>query len=202
MHTLDLSSTPDQDVVHLASQGDEAAQRELVRRFEPVVFSLVLRIVRRTDAAEDLTQEIFLKVFDALEDRGPTRNAAGWIRTVARNATFDYVNRKRLDASYRLTNVTPTGIQLPDTGDAPAPDGDVHEFAAALEGAVGHLRPEYRRCVELWLFEEMSYREIAKRLRLPEGTVAGYLSRARAELRDMLDPWLDTSRDDPTATPA
>jgi RNA polymerase sigma factor (sigma-70 family) len=132
MATPDLSNAPDQDVASLASEGDEAAQRELVRRFEPVVFSLVLRIVRRADAAEDLTQEIFLRLFNALEERGPTRNPAGWIRTVARNTTFDYVNRKRLDASYKPNNVTPGTIPLPAPSDTPTPEPNPHEFTREL----------------------------------------------------------------------
>lgn len=187
----DLSNAPDQDVVNLASQGDEAAQRELVRRFEPVVYNLVLRIVRRADAAEDVTQEILLKLFKALEERGPTRNPLGWIRWVAHNATLNYVNRVRPDASYRPNNVAVGTIPLPAPTDNPTPEPDLHEFEKELRRAIRRLRPEDRPCATAFLLDGLTHREIAEELDRPLGTVKTTLRRVKQELRETLGHWLD-----------
>jgi RNA polymerase sigma-70 factor (ECF subfamily) len=192
MATPDLSNAPDQDVVTLASEGDEAAQRELVRRFEPVVFNLVLRIVRRTDAAEDQTQEIFLRLFKALEERGPTRDPAAWVRKLARNATINYVNRKRLDASYKPNNVTPGAIPLAAPSDTPRPAPNADKFAKELRRAIRRLKPRDRPCARLFLLEGRTHREIAETLDLPLGTVKTTLRRAKQELREPLGHWLDS----------
>jgi RNA polymerase sigma-70 factor (ECF subfamily) len=189
----DLKWAPDKDVVASALAGRQAAYGELLRRYERLVLAFIYRMVPHRERAEDLTQETFAKAFNALDRYRPERSFAPWILRIARNAAVDYLRYKRFDSWDSLLLDTPGHIDAsavaPATAsDTPAPDPDTRRFAAALEQALRRLRPEYRRCIILRDVEERSYDEIATIMRLPAGTVATYIHRARKQLRELLPP--------------
>jgi len=169
-----------------AREGDEDAYHEMVRRYGPPVFDLVYGMVGNRELAEDLTQETFVKAFRALDRNGPERKPAAWILRIANNTAIDYVRLKRPDSTRSHLTKTPRyidwrGLRMPTPSATPSANADPREFAAALERAVGRLRPEYRRCFVLHYVEERSYDEIADMLDLPLGTVKSRLNRARQE---------------------
>jgi RNA polymerase sigma-70 factor (ECF subfamily) len=187
----DLTEASDHDVVAQAREGDEYAYREVVRRYGPRVFDLIYRMVGHRELAEDLTQETFVKAFRALDRHGPERKPAAWILRIANNTAIDYVRRKRPDSTRSPLTMTPGQIdvratRIPLTSGTPTAREDLSEFAAALERAVGRLRPEYRRCFTLRHVERRSFHEIAQILGLPLGTVKSHLHRATQQLRRML----------------
>lgn len=201
----DLSAATDLDVVAWARQGRPEAYRELLRRYQHRVYGLIRRMVGNREAAQDLTQETFVKVFHALRSRPPERNVSAWIHSIANGTAVDYLRRKE-DTPEPLDDnepdVTPSApvrtsaLQLAIQSDSPVPRPDARKVAAALEQAIERLRVQYRRCARLRFIEERSYDDIAETLRLPVGTVATYLHRARKELRQMLGPLLDSSPQD------
>src|SRR5882672_12173938 len=93
----DLQSLSDQEVVALARAGKEAAYRELLRRYERPVFSLIYRMVRDRALAEDLAQETFIKVLNAIRSYRPEFKFSSWIFKIANNAAIDHLRRKSLD---------------------------------------------------------------------------------------------------------
>src|SRR5512137_511033 len=93
----DLPSLSDQEVVALARAGKESAYRELLRRYERPVFSLIYRMVRDRAASEDLAQETFIKVLNALESYRPEYRFSSWIFKIANNAAIDHLRRRDLD---------------------------------------------------------------------------------------------------------
>lgn len=191
--TADFPKASDQELVAAARGGDEAAYREMVRRYGPPVFDLIHRIVGQRELAEDLTQETFVKAFGALDRNGPERKPSAWILRIANNTAIDYVRRKRPDSTRSPLTLTPGQIDrrampVPTPRDTPTARTDLGEFAAALERAVGRLRPAYRRCFVLHYVEERSYDEVAEIMNVPVGTVGTYLHRARAQLKRMLAP--------------
>jgi RNA polymerase sigma-70 factor (ECF subfamily) len=95
--SLDLANLPDADVVRLAQDGREAAYRELVRRYERPVFSLVYRMVRDREAAEDLAQESFIKVLNHIDKYDPAFKFSSWLFKIANNVAIDFLRRKKLD---------------------------------------------------------------------------------------------------------
>ena len=199
---LDLSAASDQAVVAWARQGREEAFQELVRRYAGPVFARIYQIVGNRERAEDLTQETFDKVFRALDSYNPARRFAPWIKRICRNAAVDYVRVKRPDSpiwpsAVTLGEIHARPVHVTDSGDFPTPTTDPREDAAALEQAIGRLRPEYRRCVILRFVEERSYESIARIMKLPVGTVSTYLSRAKKELKTMLGPSPDSWPSDP-----
>jgi RNA polymerase sigma-70 factor (ECF subfamily) len=193
---LDLTTATDQEVVESARDGAEAAHRELVRRYQRPVFSLIYRMVRDRELAEDLAQETFVKVLNALNRYRPEFKFSSWVFKIANNAAIDHLRKKELDTlsleggpdATTVDRIEATTLQIGDTAESPLEELEARELGAAIEQAIGRLRPEYRSCIMLRHVEGRPYEEIAEMLELPLGTVKTYIHRARAELREALDP--------------
>jgi len=190
----DLPSLSDQEVVALARAGKESGYRELLRRYERPVFSLIYRMVRDRAAAEDLAQETFIKVLNALETYRPEYKFSSWIFKIANNAAIDHLRRREVDTlsldgsptARTAEEVEATALQATDRGPSPLAALESRELGSAIEQAIAKLRPEYRACILLRHVEGRAYEEIAEALDLPLGTVKTYIHRARLELRDLL----------------
>ena len=196
MQTLDeLGTLPDADVVHLAQQGRELAFRELVRRYERPVFSLVFRMVRDRETAEDLAQDAFVKVLNHIDKYSPEFKFSSWLFKIANNVAIDHLRRRRLDTismdgsphASTASEVEATTLNLESEQESALDELQAKELGSAIEKAIAKLRPEYRACIMLRHVEGRSYEEIAATLDLPLGTVKTYIHRARHELRKALD---------------
>ncbi|UCD24169.1 MAG: sigma-70 family RNA polymerase sigma factor [Gemmatimonadota bacterium] len=192
----DLSTATDQEVVEQARDGHERAYRELIRRYQRPVFSLIYRMVRDRELAEDLSQETFVKVLNAIDRYRPEFKFSSWVFKIANNAAIDHLRRKELDTlsldggpdATTAERVEATALQIGDSGESPLDELEARELGSAIEHAIGKLRPEYQTCIILRHVEGRPYDEIADILELPLGTVKTYIHRARAELREILDP--------------
>ncbi|MEK6686858.1 MAG: sigma-70 family RNA polymerase sigma factor [Gemmatimonadota bacterium] len=191
---IPLNQLSDQDVVLSARAGREAAYRELIRRYERPVFSLIYRMVRDRERAEDLAQETFIKVLNAIASYRPEFKFSSWVFKIANNTAIDHLRRRELDtlsiegSPHAMTPeaVEATALQLGWSDPSPLDDLEALELGTAIEEAIRTLRPEYRNCILLRHVEGRSYEEIADMLDLPLGTVKTYIHRARAELRTLL----------------
>ena len=191
---LDLASLTDQEIVALAVEGREAAYRELIRRYERPVFSLILRMVRDRQLAEDLSQETFIKALNAIATYRPEFKFSSWIFKIANNAAIDQLRRRSvqtlsLDGAPNATTpdeIEATVLQVGDRSESALAAIEARELGSSIERAIGQLRPEYRSCILLRHVEGLAYEEIAQLLDLPLGTVKTYIHRARHELRDAL----------------
>jgi len=191
---LDLPNLPDADVVLLAQQGREAAFRELVRRYERPVFSLVFRMVRDREIAEDLAQETFIKVLNNVERYRPEFKFSSWLFKIANNVAIDHLRKRQLvtisiDGSPHAATAAEAEASSFDVGargESALEEIESKELGSAIERAIAGLRPEYRACIMLRHVEDRSYEEIAVTLDLPLGTVKTYIHRARHELREAL----------------
>jgi RNA polymerase sigma-70 factor (ECF subfamily) len=192
----DLTNSTDQEVVAWAREGSERAYRELVQRYQRPVFSLVYRMVRDREKAEDLSQETFVKVLNALDSYRPEYKFSSWIFKIANNAAIDHLRRKELDTlsldgapdAVTAERREGTSLQLADNAETPLEELEARELGGQIEEAIATLRPEYRACILLRHVEGYPYEDIAQTLDLPLGTVKTYIHRARAELRDLLGP--------------
>jgi RNA polymerase sigma-70 factor, ECF subfamily len=191
----DLANLPDADVVLLAQQGRDAAFRELLRRYERPVFSLVFRMVRDRDTAEDLAQESFIKVLNNIDRYRPEFKFSSWLFKIANNVAIDHLRKRTLDtvslegSRYATTTAEAesTAIPVASKDQSALEEMESRELGGAIERAVAALRPEYRACILLRHVEDRSYEEIAATLDLPLGTVKTYIHRARHELRKALE---------------
>ena len=184
----------DQEVVRHAVQGREAAYRELIRRYQRPVFSLVYRMVRDRELAEDLAQETFIKVLNAIDSYRPEFKFSSWIFKIANNAAIDHLRRRSLntlslDGSPHASTpdaIEATTLQIGDGAENQLDAVAARELGEQIEAAIGQLRPEYRSCIILRHVDGRPYEEIAEMLDLPLGTVKTYIHRARNELRILL----------------
>jgi RNA polymerase sigma-70 factor, ECF subfamily len=191
----DLATATDQEVVVLARAGRDAAYRELIRRYERPVFSLIYRMVRDRELAEDLAQETFVKALNAIESYRPEFKFSSWIFKIANNAAIDQLRRRELDTlsldgspnAETADAVEATALQISDRKETPLDELEARELGGAIEVAIARLRPEYRACILLRHVEGRPYEEIAEMLSLPLGTVKTYIHRARNELRMALE---------------
>ena len=191
----DLATIPDADVVRLAQQGREPAFRELVRRYERPVFSLVFRMVRDRELAEDLSQDAFIKVLNHIDRYSPEFKFSSWLFKIANNVAIDHLRRRRIatismDGSPNASTaaeVEASTLDLGDQQESALDELEAKELGSSIEVAIGALRPEYRSCIMLRHVEGRSYEEIAATLDLPLGTVKTYIHRARHELRKALE---------------
>lgn len=182
-------------MVEWAKDGREAAFRELVRRYERPVFSLVYRMVRDRGLAEDLTQETFIKVLNGIRSYRPEFKFSSWIFKIANNAAIDHLRRRELDTlsldgsphAQTPEEMQATALQLGARQESPLEEVAARELGSQIERAISRLRPEYRSCIMLRHVEGHSYEEIAQILDLPLGTVKTYIHRARNELRGYLE---------------
>jgi RNA polymerase sigma-70 factor (ECF subfamily) len=193
--TLDLPNLPDADVARLAQQGREAAFRELVRRYERPVFSLVFRMVRDNATAEDLAQDTFIKVLNHIDKYRPEFKFSSWLFKIANNVAIDHLRRRHLDTvsmdgspnAATAADIEATSFDVADRTESALDIMEAKELGSAIERAIGALRPEYRSCIMLRHVEGRSYEEIAATLDLPLGTVKTYIHRARHQLREALE---------------
>jgi RNA polymerase sigma-70 factor (ECF subfamily) len=187
----DLRAATDQEVVAVARRRDEAACRELVRRYERPVFSLLFRMVRNRELAEDLAQETFIKVLNALDSYRPEYKFSSWVFKIANNAAIDHLRRRELDTlslegsphADTPQMVEATALQIGEKAETALEAVEHKELGGEIELAIAKLRPEYRTCILLRHVEGRAYEEIAEILNLPLGTVKTYIHRARNELR-------------------
>ncbi len=190
-----FTDVSDQQVVVFAQEGREDAYRELIRRYERPVYSLIYRMVRDNETSEDLAQETFIKVLNNIDRYRPEFKFSSWLFKIANNITIDHLRRRQLDtvsiegAPDAVTGerMRATAIAVASGGESPLEELESRELGAAIEEAIAKLRPEYRACIILRHVEDYSYDEIAEIVKLPLGTVKTYIHRARQELREHLE---------------
>lgn len=176
----------DSQVVARCLAGEEAAWEELVRAHSPRVYAITYRFTGSVQQAQDLTQEVFLRVFRSLKS---FRTGEGlfpvWLGRVTRNLLIDHYRKTKLDrasisadeASHALERATTAGADQILAG---------REASEILQTALQKLAPELRETIILRDLEEFAYSEIASMLEVPEGTVKSRLNRGRAELARLL----------------
>jgi RNA polymerase sigma-70 factor (ECF subfamily) len=186
-----LTAASDQEVVAAARTGEEAAYRELVRRYQRPVFSLIYRMVRNRELAEDLSQETFIKILNALASYRPEFKFSSWVFKIANNAAIDHLRKRELETlslegsphADTPEKLEATTLQIGERAESALDAVANKELGGEIERAIAKLRPEYRTCILLRHVEGRAYEEIAEILNLPLGTVKTYIHRARNELR-------------------
>ncbi len=180
-------------------RGDAPAWAELVRTHQGRVYTLCYRFTGSPNDAEDLTQDVFLKVYGSLRAFDPARGSLGvWIATVTRNHLVDHYRRRRverastsLDEHWGEPGNEPgehrhAAAQLEDARPGPHEDALQRELQRAVQAALKLVSPELREAVILRDLQDMDYKDIARVLAVPEGTVKSRISRGRAELARLL----------------
>jgi RNA polymerase sigma-70 factor, ECF subfamily len=178
----------DSQLVDRCLSGDEGAWEEMVKTHTRRVYAICFRFTGRDNEAQDLTQEVFLRVFKTLPSfRSGEGSFTVWLTRLTRNLLIDHYRRTKLE---RATDSIEDQLTVLEEKTAlhGRTDGLLasREASECLQAALQKLSPELREAVILRDLEEMEYREIANVLQVPEGTVKSRLNRGRAELARVL----------------
>jgi RNA polymerase sigma-70 factor (ECF subfamily) len=182
-------------LVERCMRGDGGAWAELVRSHHRRVYGMCYRFTGSAHDAEDLTQEVFLKLYGNLRSFNSDKGSfTTWITTLTRNLLVDHFRRSRmerstdsLDAGWDASEETRSGAELlQDVRRSPHDHTVARELEKMVQAALAKVSPELREAVILRDLEDMDYKEIALVLRVPEGTVKSRISRGRAELARLL----------------
>jgi RNA polymerase sigma-70 factor (ECF subfamily) len=182
--SVDPATEPDalEALIQRCLRGDERAWDAIVSRHWRKVFHLAYKFVGKHDEAEDLTQDIFLKVFKSLGSFDRRANFQTWLISVSRNLCIDHYRsvrkeRETIDRQIDASELTPVA-----TGTDPSAGLEQRDRVALLRQALAALPETLRTAVVMRDIQEFTYQEIAARLRLPEGTVKSRINRGRSEL--------------------
>ena len=176
-----LQTKTDMELVQESCSGNQDAFGELVRRYKNLVYSVVLRMVNQPEDANDLAQEVFIKIYRNLDKYSPAYQFSTWVIRIATNTVIDFRRKKRLDAvSMDEMVVEVAGNDNPEEWVAQK------EKRAELEEAVASLPEMYRLPIVLYHMEDMSYQEIASALQIPLSKVKNRIFRGRKLLKDRL----------------
>jgi len=175
--------------------GDAAAWEELVQRYHRRIYNICYRFAGSADDAQDLTQEVFIKMYRTLNTYDIERGAfMTWVTTMARNLLVDHFRKTKQDRVTDSLDVAPTeredamplSEQLQDSGLAPDARAQSQQVGETVHRALQKLSPDLREAVILRDLQDMDYKEIATVLKVPEGTVKSRINRGRAELARLL----------------
>ena len=178
----------DVQLVQQCLQGDGSAWEELVRRHSRRVFNVCYRFVGNRTEAEDISQEVFLRVYKTL---GSYRSAHGgfatWMTSVTRNLLIDHYRRTKRDRlTDSLDDALPVVENKESLGRRPDEQALLGELSGQVQAALTKLSPELREAVILRDLQQLEYAEIQQVLGVPEGTVKSRINRGRIELARLL----------------
>lgn len=202
-----LGEVPDRDLAALARDGSRPAQAEILRRYMPIVYRISLKLSRDHDQASDLTQDVFVRAFQAMATFDPERSLRPWICTIAWNLARDALRKAKRRGErqmWRWGGGSGPGDEreslepADEKSDSPFEQLERKERNEALDEALARLEPRARGLLILREVEGLSYEEIATISGASLGTVKSRMHRARLELKESLKAirpdWFRSSR--------
>jgi RNA polymerase sigma-70 factor (ECF subfamily) len=180
-----LERDPDHELVTACRNGNRQGFHELVLRHKDRLYTLAVRLLGDHGEAEDITQDTFLRVYERIgEFRGEARFTT-WLYRICYNLCLNRLQRKRNDSREETLLE-----ELPDLEERVPDQLITKERQEVVKRALSRLTPEFREVIALYYTGQLSYDEVAMLLELPIGTVRSRLHRGRAELKDILRPYL------------
>ena len=168
--------------------GEDSAWEALLKAYTRKIYNLCYRFTGRAEEAEDVTQEVFIKVFQTLKTYQAAQGSfTTWLNRVARNHLVDHYRRARKDrVTSSLEDELPVAEQKPSQHMEPTSQVESRERREVLQLALDKLSPDLREAVILRDLQDLDYEEIAQVLRVPQGTVKSRINRGRLELGRVL----------------
>jgi RNA polymerase sigma-70 factor (ECF subfamily) len=162
--------------------GDQAAWEDIVRLHRRKVFNIAYKFVGKHDLAEDLTQDIFLKLYKSLDTFDRRANFQTWLISVSRNLCIDHYRSVRKERETINRDVDASTLSPVSRDRSAYSQLELRDRVQLLRAALDTLPPTLRTAVMLRDIQELTYQEIADRLSVPEGTVKSRINRGRTEL--------------------
>jgi RNA polymerase sigma-70 factor (ECF subfamily) len=169
-------------IIQRCLSGDQDAWVQIVRQHWRKVFNIAYKFTGKHDEAEDLTQDVFLKIFKSLDTFDRRANFQTWLVSVSRNLCIDHYRSVRKERETIDRDVDPGDLTPAAPTVSPVAALEQADRVSLLKKALANLPPTLRSAVLLRDIQELSYQEIADKLELPEGTVKSRINRGRTEL--------------------
>lgn len=187
-----MATATDEEIVAAVLAGASERYGELVRRYQGRVVNYLYRILRNVDDAHDLSQDVFIRVYRALDRFNPEYKFSTWFFRVAQNAAIDVVRKRKLPvvSMERPADDGSSTWEFASTDPDAYGDARNRERAAAIETAIAELPEEYRELIQMRHYAELSYGEISELKSMPLGTVKNKLFRGRQLLKDQLSDFM------------
>ncbi len=177
----------DAEWVQRCVEGDQSAWADVVRQFSRRIYNLAYRFTASHATAEDLTQEVFIRVYRSLNQYDAALgDLSNWLMRLARNLIIDDYRKRQRTPTDSSDDLADHEYHLPTAGDNPQRSLERQERRLQVHEAIKKLSPDLRECVILRDIEELSYQEIVDLLKIPEGTVKSRINRGRIELAKVL----------------
>ena len=183
-----LATNEGAELVRRCRAGDGAAWEEIVQTYSRRVYNLAYRFTSRADSAEDLTQDVFVRVYRSLDQYNPKQgDLQNWLMRLARNLIIDdYRKRQRAPQDDIADDLDDHKYHLRSAENSVQREMERRELGAQVQSGIDRLSADLRTCVILRDIEELSYQEIVDLLKIPEGTVKSRINRGRIELAKIL----------------
>jgi RNA polymerase sigma-70 factor (ECF subfamily) len=183
---LALTSS-DAEIVQRCLEGDQHAWAEIVRAYSRRIYNLAYRFTASHGGAEDLTQEVFIRVYRSLNQYDASLgDLSNWLMRLARNLVIDDYRKRQRTPTAAGDDLADHEYHLPSHSDSPQRSLERQERRLQVLAAIEKLSPDLRECVILRDIEELTYQEIVDLLKIPEGTVKSRINRGRIELAKVL----------------
>lgn len=188
LSTKEIRLYSDIELISSATSGREAGFEELVRRYQKQITGYVYRIVGDYDSSLDVTQEVFIKVYNSLHRYSSEYKFSTWLYRIAHNAAIDHLRRNSINTqSLETENADGTyQLQIECTGRSPEKDREISEWRTEIGQVIKRLPDAYKQLILLRHANDLSYDEIAEVTGLPLGTVKNRLFRARDMMRQIM----------------
>jgi RNA polymerase sigma-70 factor (ECF subfamily) len=182
-----VGSLSDVDLITRSISGLEDSFEELVRRYQRPIAGYVFRLIGDYESSLDVTQEVFIKVYNSLERYRSDYKFSTWLYRIAHNAAIDHLRRNSINTQSIETESADGTYQLQLESPLPSPEQNRErsEWKAEIKAVIRLLPPAYRELIVLRHSQDLSYDEIAEVMGLPLGTVKNRLFRAREMMREI-----------------
>ncbi len=185
-----LSKSEDINLIERALKGEQSAYDRLMKKYYNLVNNLIFRMIYRKEDVEDLTQEAFIKAFNSLDKFDRQFAFSTWLYKIASNNCIDYLRKKKLSTFSIDKDIESDDddfkFEIPDHDTKPDRNILDTERKKVLLDAINGLPEKYKTVILLRHNDEMEYEEIAKKLKLPLGTVKAHIFRGRELLNKYL----------------
>ena len=174
------------DLIEQAKKGSQKAFSELYYRYKSNIWYTILNVVKNTDVADDLTSIVFTKAYEKLSTYVNHISFEMWLKTIAVNASIDYIRRNKKEQLNNYVDEDESPIQLSDLAKSPEENLILKEKLDIVLQAIPTLKKKYRDLINARI-DGMSYKEIANKLAMNELAVKGDLNKARQKLKQKTD---------------
>ena len=170
------------ETIELAAAGDMSAFEEIYKAFSSTVYTVALGITRNSRDAEEVTQDVFVKVFRGLKRFNFGSSLGTWVYRITTNTAINAYRSGQRRRIFGTADYEELKDSIPDTRDTPKEEAEKRHAAESVDRMLKDLSPEHRSCLVLREIEGLDYKEIAQILRIPLNTVRSRLKRARAAM--------------------